>query len=61
MRRLGRTAGHDGLMTAGRKGNEAVAPPVIGMGIITEGRRPGGLVRARHKGSEAAAPPRLCR
>jgi len=61
IRRLGRSAGHGGLMAAGRKGNEAVAPPIIGMGIITEGRQPGGLERAGHKGSEAAAPPRLCR
>ena len=58
---IGRAAGHDGLMAAGRKGNEAVAPPIIDMGITTEGRQPGGLVRAGHKGSEAAAPPRLCR
>jgi len=48
-------------MAAGRKANEAVAAAIIGMGIITEGREPGGLERARHKGSEAAAPPRLCR
>ena len=29
IRRLGRSAGHGGLMAAGRKGNEAVAPPII--------------------------------
>jgi len=61
IRRLERTAGHDGLMAAGRKGNEAVAAPMIGMGIITEGRQPGGHERAGHKGNAAAAPPRLCR
>jgi len=54
-------AGHDGLIAAGRKGNEAVAPSIISMRIITEGRQPGGLVRAGHKVSAAAAPPRLCR
>jgi len=48
-------------MAAGRKGNEAVASPIIGMGIITEGRQPGGFVRAGRKGSEAVARSRLCR
>jgi len=66
-RRLGRAAGLGGLMAAGLKGNEAVAPPYFGIGIgiaieiAMEGRRPGGLMRAGHKGSAAAAPPRLCR
>ena len=46
MRRLERAAGSGGLMAAGLKGNEAVAPPCFGIGIgiaieiVTEGRRP---------------------
>jgi len=61
MRRLGRAAGHDGLMAAEHKGNEAVAPPIVGMGIITKGGGPGGLVRAGRKGNEAVAPLRVRR
>jgi len=67
MRRQGRAAGQSGVMVAGLKGNEAVAPPCLGIGIgiaieiVMEGRRPGGLMRAGHKGSEAAAPPRRSR
>ena len=61
MRRLGRAAGLGGLLRVSHEGSEAVAPPIIGIEIITEGRRPGGLMRAGHKGSEAAAPPRLSR
>jgi len=60
MRRLGRAAGPGGLMAAGLKGNEAVAPPVIANGIAIESAwraaGPGGLMRVGHKGSEAAAP-----
>jgi len=46
IRRLGRAADHSGLMAAGLKGNEAVAPPCFGFGIgiaiavVMEGCRP---------------------
>jgi len=58
--REGRRPG--GLMAAGLKSNEAVAPPCFGIGIgiaieiVTEGRRPGGLMAAGLKGNEAVAP-----